>query len=57
MLDYLSTELTSSVTQVRARDMVEQLSEEQQLELEQTKQREQDHIFGEVVKVCNDLGS
>ena len=46
MLEYLSSELTDSATQPRARDMME--------DTEDTRQQEQEHIFAEIVKVKTD---
>lgn len=46
MLEYLSSELTDSATQPRARDMMET-----DKETEDIRQQEQEHIFAEIVKV------
>ena len=48
MLEYLSSELTDSATVARARDMMTDDAEETS---EEIRQKEQEHIFAEIVKV------
>lgn len=51
MLDYLSSELEHSATQVRARDMLDQAEAGHSADTETQRQEEQEHIFAEIVKV------
>ena len=51
MLDYLSSELEQSATQVRARDMLHPAEEGDTADTETQRQEEQEHIFAEIVKV------
>ena len=51
MLDYLSSELEQSATQVRARDMLHPAEAGDTADTETQRQEEQEHIFAEIVKV------
>ena len=51
MLDYLSSELEQSATQVRARDMLGPAEAGDTADTETQRQEEQEHIFAEIVKV------
>ena len=51
MLDYLSSELEQSATQVRARDMLDPAEAGDTADTETQRQEEQEHIFAEIVKV------